>query len=883
MAKELSMEEKLKLRANSTQSSQFTNRVQKETPAIEEQPVPASKVEPSEPEPIAAIQPKRERKRFNLDDREKGVNKPKKETQFTNQTSQTQKNDSQSVNTNQQNNKSNNGTIKEPITADRVVEFVRDGNGRYVIGGIIAFLLVAYVFGVLLSMVTVSRKPTVNPFKAIFYAFTTTKFLPVLALLVIVGSIIGVLIILFSKGRPGDTDREFGHSDALGSGSFATEEEKDSLTEQKANFKDMTGFVFGMDPKTRKYVGLPADAEVNRNFAVCGSQGTMKSWGYVRNNITQLVKMGQSIIITDPKGEMYRDMSRYLIDSGYVVKQWNQKDLYSSDSWNCLKDVNENNIDSFASTFITNLSDAREQEVFKNLKIALFKALCLYTIYEDKDLEDNQRTLGQAYKLLEESTEQDLDDRFLALANSSKAKQSYLMFMKGEKLKQNTMSTLATSLQFFQRQAVKEVTGTTDIDLLLPGKEKCAYFVILNDQDPVYSALSSIFIKMMIEGLVDHAYNQDSGKTDLPVHFMLDEFPTIGKIPGFEVGLGTWRGYGIGITIIFQNIPQLRNRYPDDVWLEILGACDMQILLGANEEDTADYYSKKAGKGTIVVESERRQLNRLSPLDTKSLTQVAKTEAYQQMDVITSDEVMRLREDKTLLLFIGGSRPFKLEKVGFDHNPAYPVEQYHAKNNIPLWMNKLKEHTNFKTEYGGVYTLGKLDELPAHVLERIDRWRTEYFNGTGQFISNETLPITLSEIHRAEALIRKLNMEQAEKLIIYLEKLVNTSAKEFISNVREDVDQSITNEVVPEEPVEAEVVEVEEEKPVEPSSEPKKPEVPRFENVIQGQPSGTVLSTNGRPFTPKPQEPEEKSQDTPKKEEKAGPITFNVSFNVKER
>ena len=77
-------------------------------------------------------------------------------------------------------------------------------------------------------------------------------------------------------------------------------------------------------------------------------------------------------------------------------------------------------------------------------------------------------------------------------------------------------------------------------------------------------------------------------------------------LPDFKKKLATARSRRIGMSILFQNIPQLQNRYPDNQWEEILGGCDFSIFLGCNDMTTATYYSDRTGEITVSVASIRK-------------------------------------------------------------------------------------------------------------------------------------------------------------------------------------------------------------------------------------------------------------------------------------
>ena len=118
---------------------------------------------------------------------------------------------------------------------------------------------------------------------------------------------------------------------------------------------------------------------------------------------------------------------------------------------------------------------------------------------------------------------------------------------------------------------VQKVTSNTDIDLTLPAKQKCAYFVITSDMDGgTYDFLSSLFYTFLFIKLIRYADSRPSGKCDVDVFLLLDEFANIGSIPDFNKKISTARSRGVAIIPVIQNIAQLKNRYPQDTWQEIV-------------------------------------------------------------------------------------------------------------------------------------------------------------------------------------------------------------------------------------------------------------------------------------------------------------------------
>src|SRR5699024_9954438 len=89
---------------------------------------------------------------------------------------------------------------------------------------------------------------------------------------------------------------------------------------------------------------------------------------------------------------------------------------------------------------------------------------------------------------------------------------------------------LGTRLQVLQNEAVQKITSRSDIDLTLPAKRKCAYYIVLSDQDATMAFLSSLFFSCMFIKLTRYADSRPNGSCDVPVNLILDEFNNIGKL-----------------------------------------------------------------------------------------------------------------------------------------------------------------------------------------------------------------------------------------------------------------------------------------------------------------------------------------------------------------
>ena len=238
-----------------------------------------------------------------------------------------------------------------------------------------------------------------------------------------------------------------------------------------------------------------------------------------------------------------------------------------------------------------------------------------------------------------------------------------------------------------QSEAVRQITRRSDIDLSLPGKQKCAYFIILDDQNSSLEFLSSLFFVFLFIKLVRYADSMPEQRCKVPVNIILDEMNNIGVIPDFGRRLSTVRSRALQILMVCQSLPQLQNRYPDNLWAELLGNADTQVMLGATDDVSAQYFSARSGDMTVEVNS--TMTTRQSIALAQVIPQYRYTEGIGRRRVLTPDEVLRLPNDE-LLIIIRGQKVLRAKKFDFtehpyakecvkahirDYKPAHPEEK----------------------------------------------------------------------------------------------------------------------------------------------------------------------------------------------------------------
>lgn len=207
--------------------------------------------------------------------------------------------------------------------------------------------------------------------------------------------------------------------------------------------------------------------------------------------------------------------------------------------------------------------------------------------------------------------------------------------------------TLASRLEKFNLEGLASLTATDELDLQSIGEKKVALFALIPDNDSSFNFLVSILYTQLFQQLfyvADHKYN---GALPVHVHFCMDEFANVSLPDDFDKILSVMRSRGVSVSIILQNLAQLKALF-EKQWESIVGNCDEFLYLGGNEQSTHKYVSELLGKATIDTNTYGRTFGSHGNYSTN----------YQisGRELLTPDEV-RMLDNRYALLFIRGERP----------------------------------------------------------------------------------------------------------------------------------------------------------------------------------------------------------------------------------
>ena len=494
-----------------------------------------------------------------------------------------------------------------------------------------------------------------------------------------------VMRIGYSDTGEYDEDRNFTYSakGTYGTSGWMSRKEMAGVLELVADLRRYQGIVLGM--LDRKAVCVPEKTRLNSNLAVYGASGSMKTRSFCMNRILQGVSRGESLVICDPKSELYEKSSEYLRDKGYTVRVFNLVSPENSDSWNCLCEVEGQELMAqlFVDVIIKNTTGGGKGDHFwDSAEMNLLKALVLYV---DKGYPPENRNMGQVYQLITLNSETALNSLFEVLPINHPAKAPYSLFKQAsDSVRSGVIIGLGSRLQVFQSELIKKITARDEIDLELPGQKPCAYFLVTSDQDSTFDFLASLFLSFVFIKLVRYAdRNCEGGRLPVPVHVLGEELTACGTIPDLSRRLSVIRSRNISMSCVFQNLAGLQNRYPLNLWQEILGNCDVQLFLGCTDPLTAEFVSSRTGLASVAVSSKSKQLGtwRIS----NYTPEYRETSGVGKRPVLTPDEVLRLPIDEALVI-IRGKKTLKVDKMDYSKHPEYPLlRSCKASAHIPEW------------------------------------------------------------------------------------------------------------------------------------------------------------------------------------------------------
>ncbi|WP_394557962.1 VirD4-like conjugal transfer protein, CD1115 family [Priestia aryabhattai] len=417
------------------------------------------------------------------------------------------------------------------------------------------------------------------------------------------------------------------------------------------------GIVLGKVPNEDKLLIVHDKTEIdNKNVLVIGSSGSGKGQGYVIPNIINI--HNQSLIVIDPKGENYSLTHQLKRDQGYTV--YNIDFVNFSEAYYNPLDLilNDEDAQKVSKNIVQSSTKDGKEDFFSERAQKLLGALMVYVKATYPKAEANMTTLINDYN--ENIKDPEKCDEFLdSLPTDHPAYGLLTSVLDG--LAGNTRASVIASfdsaISIFQLRRIKEMTKKSDFTFDEFQDGKSILYVKLQVPTNPYQALTSVFFTQMIDRFYMVAGQNPSGKLNVPVNFILDEFPNIGKIDGYSETLNTCRGLLIYMHTIIQDISQLQDDklYGDKGARSVISAHDSQLILRVTEKESAKILSERFGKTTVKHKAESVSIS-------KQGRSITKNDTFVERDVVTPGELLKMNKDEAYLL-ISGRDVMKIEKA----------------------------------------------------------------------------------------------------------------------------------------------------------------------------------------------------------------------------
>ena len=343
---------------------------------------------------------------------------------------------------------------------------------------------------------------------------------------------------------------------------------------------------------------------------VIGATGSGKTQDIILPTIKVLAKKGESVIVTDPKGEIYEKAGGLLIKKGYKIILLNFRNPQNGNTWNPLelpyrlyKNGNQDKsielLDDLALNILYDETNTNSDPFWEKTAADYFSGIALAMFEDTTEDKININSINMTATVGEDKFGGSTyikeyfnykDPSSAAYVNASGT------VMAPSETKGGIISVFKQKVKLFaSRENLSEMLSYSDFKMDDIGREKTAVFIIIQDEKRTYHPLATIFIKQVYETLIDVA-QANGGKLPVRTNFLLDEFANMPPLKDVTTMITAARSRQIRFTMIIQNFAQLNKVYGKDDAETIKGNCGNIIYLISTELAALEEISKLCGE-----------------------------------------------------------------------------------------------------------------------------------------------------------------------------------------------------------------------------------------------------------------------------------------------
>ncbi|WP_051533791.1 VirD4-like conjugal transfer protein, CD1115 family [Desulfitibacter alkalitolerans] len=392
--------------------------------------------------------------------------------------------------------------------------------------------------------------------------------------------------------------------------SKTTNETKENNAQEKA-YMSKGGVVLGLK-KERGNEKIYFEGDDVHTLCI-GATRSGKSRTVVLQSIGTLALAGESMVLTDPKGELYQYTYPFLERMGFEVVCIDFKNPLKSQRYNFLQPV----IDAVDADDISKAVEAtwdltshlvgepNGERIWRDGEASIIASSIMSVVYDNKEKANKKyQNMTNVYYFIGEMC-RTINGKMPILEYVKKLSPSHparallaISEVAPSKTRGSFYTAALTTLRLFTNPLINSMTNASDYDVTDIGKKKMAVFITLPDEKTTYYSLASLLVSQHYELLVKAA-DERGGRLLNRVNFICDEFGNFTKIPDFATKLTVGGGRGIRFNLYLQSFAQLDEKYGKETSKTIKGNCENWIYLQADDLETLDEISKKLGNYTV--------------------------------------------------------------------------------------------------------------------------------------------------------------------------------------------------------------------------------------------------------------------------------------------
>ena len=399
----------------------------------------------------------------------------------------------------------------------------------------------------------------------------------------------------------------------------------------------------------------------NIHSLVLGATRSGKTRSIVLQTVGNLGIAGESMIISDPKAEIYHYTSKFLKDLGYKIITLDFKNPTKSTRYNFLQPVIDavNNGDyrkaeeyawDITQSLVGN-EDTKMEKIWRDGEMSVIAGAIMSVVFDNKEKPEYQN-LTNVYSFISEmcktvGQQMPINKYIESLPPEHPSSTIFnIARIAPEKTRGSFFTSALTTLRLFTSKSIYGMTCKSDFNLKESGERKTVTYIILPDEKTTYYSLASLFVYQNYVSLVESADNR-GGELKVRVNYILDEFGNFTTIPSFGNMLTVAGGRRIRFNLFLQSFSQLENKYGREISENIRDNCQTWIYLKTASNETASIISKKLGTYTTSSYSRSSSYNSYqNGSSSESMNLISR-------NLLTEDEILRIERPYVLIIQTG--------------------------------------------------------------------------------------------------------------------------------------------------------------------------------------------------------------------------------------